>query len=406
MEKELDIGFLTGLFPKETQNEIYEKSRGNVQSAANALQWNLVEGFDENRQRPVRIFNSVYVGAYPWRYRDLRLKTSAFRHHPLAEDIDTGFLNLLVYKHISKYRSLKPHLKSWALDGGENKVLIGYALTWEFVACLSYIKRVNPGVRTCIVVPDLPEYMNTSEVKPLSYRVLKPLETAYIYKKLGEIDGFVLLTEAMKDVLGIGGNYVVVEGIATDSFQGLPRAKDQELRTFLYTGTLDTKFGILRLVEAFRKIPRPNYRLILCGAGDAEERIREAVREDPRIDFKGLLPREESLKLQQGATVLVNPRLDREEFTKYSFPSKIMEYLSSGTPVLAYRLAGMPEEYDDYIYYVPDDAIDTLRDRLVEIGEKHQTELDRFGEKARDFVLEKKNKKVQTRKIIELLQRM
>ena len=38
MEKELDIGVLTGLFPRESQSEIYERSKGAVQSAANALQ--------------------------------------------------------------------------------------------------------------------------------------------------------------------------------------------------------------------------------------------------------------------------------------------------------------------------------------------------------------------------------
>ena len=404
MDKELDIGFLTGLFPREAEGEIYEKSKGNVQSAANALQWNLVEGLDLNGQRPVKIFNSVYVGAYPWRYRDLFLKTYPFQHHPGAEDINAGFLNLLVYKHISKYRSLKPHLEAWALDGRDHKVLIGYALSLEFVACLSYIKRVNPNVRTCIVVPDLPEFMNTSEVQSFSYRVLKPMETAYIYKRLDQIDCFVLLTDAMKDFLQIKGEYVVVEGIATDSFVKTHGRKNPNHRTFLYTGTLDKRFGIMQLIEAFQRIPQPDYRLVLCGAGDAEERIREAMKIDARIDFKGLLKREEILRLQQEATVLVNPRQNREEFTKYSFPSKIMEYLSSGTPVIAYKLDGMPAEYDDHIYYVQDDDVDTLRDRMVQIGEKDQSELDRFGEKARDFVLQRKNKKEQTRKIIKLLQ--
>lgn len=404
MDKQLDIGVLTGLFPRETQDEILEKSIGSVQSAANALQWNLVEGLDLHGQRPVKLFNSIYVGAYPWRYKDLLLKTYPFQHHPGAQDINAGFLNLLIYKHISKYRWLKPHLKAWALDGNDNKVLVGYALTPEFVACLSYVKKVNPKVRTCIIAPDLPEFMNTSEVQSLHYRILKPLETSYIYNKLDEIDGFVLLTEAMKEFLQIKGKYVVVEGIATDSFLEASGNKDLHRRTFLYTGTLDKRFGILQLIEAFHRIPHPNYRLVLCGQGDAAPQINAAMKMDSRIEWKGLLERKEILRLQQGATVLVNPRLNKEEFTKYSFPSKIMEYLSSGTPVIAYQLDGIPAEYDDYIYYVEDDDVDTLRDKMVEIGEQEQSELDQFGEKARDFVLQSKNKKVQAGKIIELLQ--
>ena len=38
----------------------------------------------------------------------------------------------------------------------------------------------------------------------------------------------------------------------------------------------------------------------------------------------------------------VNPRQNNEEFTKYSFPSKTMEYLASGVPVVAYKLDGIP----------------------------------------------------------------
>ena len=42
MALDMDIAFLGGLFPRETEGEILEKSIGAVQAAANALQWNLV----------------------------------------------------------------------------------------------------------------------------------------------------------------------------------------------------------------------------------------------------------------------------------------------------------------------------------------------------------------------------
>lgn len=45
-----------------------------------------------------------------------------------------------------------------------------------------------------------------------------------------------------------------------------------------------------------------------------------------------MVPNSGVLKAQSESEILVNPRNDNNEFTKYSFPSKVIEYLGSGTP--------------------------------------------------------------------------
>lgn len=401
---DFDIAFLTGLFPKTSEAEIYKESKGGVQSAANALQWSIAEGLDQNNRLPVRIINSIYIGTYPWHYKSMTVKTFQFSHGQGAEDINVGFTNLFILKHFSKYFRLKPFLREWALEGRRKKVLIGYALTAEFIACIHYIKKVNPEVKTIMVVPDLLEYMNTSEKESLLYRVLKSAESGYIMRNIRSVDGFVILTELMKDAMGIGNNFAVVEGIATDTFKniGPNRVTQSGEKIILYTGTLNKKFGVLNLVEAFKMIPGENYRLILCGTGDLEKKIQEEEQSDRRIIFKGLVSREEALRLQQEATVLINPRQNNEEYTKYSFPSKVLEYLCSGTPVIAYKLDGIPDEYDKYIHYIEDNSLASLKAKIIEICESDREERLRFGNMARDFVLTYKNKKVQAKKILDL----
>lgn len=103
------------------------------------------------------------------------------------------------------------------------------------------------------------------------------------------------------------------------------------------------------------------------------------------------------------ATVLVNPRQNNEEFTKYSFPSKTMEYLSSGIPVVAYKLDGIPDEYDQYIQYVADDSIESLKMKLVEVCEMTREERQELGNIGRNFVLTRKNSTIQVRKICEMI---
>ena len=100
---------------------------------------------------------------------------------------------------------------------------------------------------------------------------------------------------------------------------------------------------------------------------------------------------------------MVNPRQNNEEFTKYSFPSKTMEYLSSGIPVVAYKLDGIPDEYDQYIQYVADDSIESLKKKLVEVCEMTREERQELGNIGRNFVLMKKNSTIQVRKIREMI---
>ena len=53
----------------------------------------------------------------------------------------------------------------------------------------------------------------------------------------------------------------------------------------------------------------------------------------------------------KNADLLVSPRLPDDFTTRYTFPSKVLEYITSGTPVLSNKLPGIPVEYDDLINF-------------------------------------------------------
>ena len=226
-----------------------------------------------------------------------------------------------------------------------------------------------------------------------------------VRRQIGQVQGIQLLSKGTVWHLGhylhIKKPYCVVEGIASKT-QQIERKENSE-KTILYTGTLHQKFGVMNLVNAFSQIEDPDYRLVICGIGDSEQAIKDAVKDDSRITFLGQLPRNEVIEWQKKATVLVNPRQNNEEFTKYSFPSKTMEYLSSGIPVVAYKLDGIPDEYDQYIQYVADDSIESLKKKLVEVCEMTREERQELGNIGRNFVLMKKNSTIQVRKIRTLV---
>ena len=171
----------------------------------------------------------------------------------------------------------------------------------------------------------------------------------------------------------------------------------------MYAGTLQYEFGIRTLLQAFEQIEDPDYALWICGSGEAADEISALSRKDPRIRFFGFVPKAEVNALQRQATVLVNPRQNEGEYVKYSFPSKTFEYLASGVPMIGYKLAGFPDDYDDCIFFVEGNSPEALRDRMVEVCSLSPEERAAFAAHARSFVLENKNCVKQTGKMVNMI---
>lgn len=389
--------FIGGIFPKETEQKILQNSKGSVQNAANVLQWNLIQGFDYHLQSNFFILNAPFIGSFPKRYKKLYIKPYVFSHKDGAKDYNIGFCNLTVFKRYSIRHNLKKQIKKWVKEGNK-KAVIAYAMTDSSVQSIAYAKKLLPSIKTYLIVPDLPQYMNTAKRSSVFYNFFKKIDWNSIRKKIKYVDCFVLLTKQMATYLNID-NYVVVEGIANNKFVSIEGSRKRE-KTIMYAGTLNYKYGIGDLLEAFKRISDKDYRLIICGSGEAEIEIRKEQQKDNRIEFMGLIPNIQVLTLLKEATVLVNPRKNTEEYTKYSFPSKIMEYMASGTPIIAYQLDGIPEEYAGYINYLEDDEIDTLAKTIIRICELPVERRKELGDKARKFVLEYKNAEVQTANIL------
>nr|WP_308632901.1 glycosyltransferase [Massilia norwichensis] len=198
--------------------------------------------------------------------------------------------------------------------------------------------------------------------------------------------------------------WVVVEGIYDEGSRGQTTVpKESAIKTIFYSGSLDERNGVMRLLNAFQMIRREDYRLFICGDGDCKQAIETAAASDRRIVFKGQIPRDEVLGYQRAATLLVNPRTSKGEFTRYSFPSKTMEYLASGVPVLMHRLDGIPEEYYEYSYVPEDLSISALASEIERIVEQPSSQLQQKGASARDFILREKNAAIQCKKIGDMM---
>lgn len=281
---------------------------------------------------------------------------------------------------------------------GKPNIII-YALHSPFLlACVLLKRRIN---HSCVIVPDLPEFMSRQE--SVVKKCGKKIDRVIINFCLKRLDSYVLLSPYMREKLPIKGKpWALMEGIF--DIASIPQDVQKcEERVVLYCGNLSWKYGVIDLLMAFIGISKDNYRLWICGRGDAEAEIVQKTKEDERIKFYGVVSHDEVLKLQQQATVLINPRSSTGEYTKYSFPSKTMEYLASGTPTIMCHLPAIPKEYDEHIFYIEDESVSGIKAKIEEVCEKSQQELDVFGKRAAEFIRKNKNAYVQAQKVVNMI---
>ena len=167
---------------------------------------------------------------------------------------------------------------------------------------------------------------------------------------------------------------------------------------------LHEKYGILSLLDAFEALDAESAELWLFGDGTAAEQVKARAAGNPRIRYFGVVPHSQILAYERRASLLVNLRPTQETYTEYSFPSKTIEYMLSGTPLLTTRLKGIPDAYFDYVFTAdsgrPEDLARAMRYALT----RPQADRMRLGEGAQRFIRREKNAAAQTAGLLAFLE--
>lgn len=235
--------------------------------------------------------------------------------------------------------------------------------------------------------------------------VLNRIIDAIRFRQLQSYDAYIFLSEPMNKLINHANKpYIVVEGTVDSKMMRVENTlgKKAKPRVCLYSGSIRRIYGVPALVEGFLKAELPDTELWIYGDGDYREELQIICQEHANIRYFGVVPNSEVVKAQVAATLLVNPRPPVGEYTMYSFPSKNMEYLVSGTPVLAAMLPGMPEEYHKHIFELKDCSATGICESLKMIFDKKDEELFKKGEQAKEFVLHEKSNLKQGTRIVEL----
>lgn len=403
----MKIIFFSKFYPRKLRKQYLSLSKSGLAAAADAHQYALAQGLSKVC-RNFEIINLPALYPYPFRYKRLYEKKVIVEENELRIQ-NVGFCNLAFFQNYSRLKNATSQLEKSVESETDQVWIVIYSTNSAFLESAVRIKEKYRNVKLCLIVPDLPEDMCRKSLLGKIPDFLNNLGFSSFEAYCKKMDLFILLSEQMSErIAGCENKYMVSEGIYDETGIDRNTIKEVDAKPFvvLYSGMLYHKFGIMNLVEAIHKLKDSDIQLDLYGIGDAVEDIISMAASDTRIQYKGVVDRDVVLQKQSEASLLVNPRVpDNNPFTRYSFPSKTLEYLASGTPTLLYELDGIPSEYYSYCFHLDKQHTDVdslcaeiARIKAMSSGERHDLAI-----RARNFIINNKNALVMSQKIYEFI---
>jgi glycosyltransferase involved in cell wall biosynthesis len=387
-------------------------SKTSIQVAANNFQWSFIRGLETNLNESIDIISTLSMGSFPKSSRKLLVRSRNIKHNKESIFQYLGYVNFYFIKGFCRSFNLFIELRKWIKNNPKGGTLYVYSLYSPYLWALNFLKNIRHknNIKYCLIIPDLMgKYGMLSPWYTIS-GIWRRIDSFFLYKLSHQADCYVFLTKYMSEPMNIGIKpYTVIEGLisTTTKISNVHYSVLNEMplitNVILYTGSLLKDFGIEMLLKAFLKIEDENYELWICGPYNESKTVQKYAKIDQRIKYLGFLQKDAVAKLQQKATVLINPRPNIGEYVKYSFPSKTMEYLLSGIPVIMFKLDGIPDDYYEHIYFIEKYNANSIAQKMIEICNKSRGELSDFGKKAKMFIINKKDCTSQTKKVIDML---
>ena len=236
-------------------------------------------------------------------------------------------------------------------------------------------------------------------------RLLRKMFEKITCKNISEVDKLIVLNKTAREEYAPNTAYMVMEGgVNPEEFKKLSkRTKEFQKKKIVYSGSLAEYSGISELVEAMNFVINKEICLEIYGDGVLKEYIQKKALENPLIHYYGRISNKESLDIQSQAWLLVNPRPIDDPVARVTFPSKIFEYMMSGTPILSTKLNGFSKDYYDKMFFAEDNNPKELARWINYIDTIPTEKLEEKAELARQFVVESKNWKKQVHKMINFI---
>jgi hypothetical protein len=300
------IVYLTTSLRDEDYNDVFASRGSKPNPASQNFHSRLIEALRQNDAVDVISLLPPFVANIPMNQN---------RYHYLASP-KSRIAKLLITPY--KLRQIAS-----SLSFSEGKTIVLYDSLNMTLSHASIAIAALLNAKRIAVVTDKPE-----NITGTSKRYIK-----LIYRYSKDADGYLALTPSLAAAYNVEGKPSLVSpGIAAKVKNFRPAST---LGNYIYFGgALYEKYGVLDLLNAYLSAS-PNCKLIIAGHGPCEDNIKAALGKNNGIRYLGQISQDDNLTMEFGAALNVNPRPFSRELDLNSIPSKLIEYVLSGKPVLS-----------------------------------------------------------------------
>jgi glycosyltransferase involved in cell wall biosynthesis len=385
MSRKIALAYVGSIIPDgaEFRNAAYSP-------AGQMFQANLLDGLNNCGLDQVEIFSFLPVPAFPSGNRFWIRGRKAELHARIPLRL-VSFVNVLILKQLMIGIAVCIRLIQWAWrNRTKERVILIYNLTVPpglFILLAAKATRTKAIAALCDV--HVPGAMVPKNIFTIVDFWLHKRLTPYF-------DGFIVASDAIAEDFCFGRPTVRIEGGLSEQaiayFQSHPRRampRGESDFKIAVAGRLDEVNGIPALLQALKLLPS-NIHIYIAGAGPLAEKVKETAGKDCRLHFLGLVPFQQVLELYTSVDLLVNMRVTKAIDTRYFFPSKFMEYVGSGAPVLSTRTGHVETEYGQFVYLLESESAECLAATILKIAEVDVLTRERMAEAGQTYVLREK----------------
>lgn len=313
--------------------------------------WSLVRALRAAHDK-VHLLSTVPVQSYPL------VQKKWFGGGKFTENGAEGrllpFANLMILKHLSRFISCLTavnQIRRWRVQ-----TIYIHGVHSPFLLFGTLLRLI--GYRVVPILTDPPGVILPTDNALAA--MLKRVDAAIIRALVRQSTAVVALAPELARPYAAKLPTLVLPGILNsnwiDRVRNIkPAAADHRTGrrpTVLYAGSLTAAYGADRLIKAALLLPDVEF--VFYGKGDQVTQLSNCSAAN--IVYKGFAEADILANAMCDASILINPRPSEQDFAVQSFPSKLIEYLATGRPVLTTRIQSIPADIANLFTYIDDET--------------------------------------------------
>jgi glycosyltransferase involved in cell wall biosynthesis len=361
-----------------------------------ALQ-NEVEQLDDYPHFATNKFSHAIVKSLKYSFKNVHvISTAEIRNYPTVNRIFfknsnftdnnlngyfIGFVNIILIKHFTRFinlipignKTIKQHKIKHVLIHGTHTPFMLYAIM------VKYLLKVNIS----LILTD--EHGLEVSSDGFLGKLFRNIDKFIMKSMIKNFDAYICLSQAFVTKFGLK-NTLILPGIVNKD-KGLDsnilRNKKTNYIKIVFAGGLNVNNGVDILLNAISLTNLEDVRFHILGKGDLVQDVILASKNDHRIIYEGVKHDNDLFESLLSADVLINPRPIKLDSSRFSFPSKLLEYMSSGVPILTTKLECLPTEFHECLYFTNDDSASAISNGIIKLFNIPVKERNTIGENAK-----------------------